>query len=65
MFESPSEGRCAKIVRVGPFGTKGPVIARLHAETLSAGYLLSGKHPEVYLSNICRAKPENWRIILR
>lgn len=64
-FETFTEGPCRQIMHIGPFEDEGPTIARLHAEIEAAGHKLSGKHHEVYLSDIRRAAPKNWRTILR
>ena len=61
-FKTPKSG---EEEHIGPFETEGPTIERLHAEIAAAGHRLSGKHHEVYLSDIRRAAPENWRTILR
>lgn len=63
-LESFSEGRCAQVLHVGPFSDEGPVIERLHAH-IEERSALSGKHHEVYLSDIRRADPKNWRTIIR
>ena len=64
-LESFTEGPCAQILHIGPFEDEGPSIARLHNEIEAAGHQLSGKHHEVYLSDIHRTAPEKWRTILR
>ncbi len=64
-LETFIEGPAAQILHIGPFEDEGPTIARLHAEIEAAGHRLSGKHHEVYLSDIRRAAPEKWRTILR
>jgi hypothetical protein len=63
-LEEFSEGSCAQIMHVGPFSTEGPTIAKLH-EFISARTGLTGKHHEIYLSDIRRARPEKWKTILR
>ena len=63
-LESFTEGRCAQILHRGPFADEGPTIERLHKYIQSNGRL-TGKHHEIYLSDIRRAKPENWKTILR
>ncbi len=60
-----TEGPCAQILHIGPFEAEGPTIERLHKGIEAAGGQLSGKHHEVYLSDIRRAAPEKWRTILR
>lgn len=59
-----SEGLCAQILHVGPFSEEGPTIARLHA-FIDARSGHRGKHHEIYLSDIRRADPNNWKTIIR
>lgn len=63
-LENFSEGLCAQILHVGPFCEEGPTIERLHAfiDTRSSRI---GKHHEIYLSDIRRADPKNWKTIIR
>jgi hypothetical protein len=63
-LEEFSEGRCAQVLHVGPFSEEGPTIERLHA-FVDARSGLSGKHHEIYLSDIRRADPKNWKTIIR
>jgi hypothetical protein len=63
-LEKFTEGRCAQILHIGPFSEEGPTIARLH-EFIEARSGLSGKHHEIYLSDIRRADPKKWKTILR
>lgn len=62
--ERLQEGRCAQVLHRGPFSEEGPTIERLHDYIRSKGELV-GKHHEIYLSDIRRAKPENWKTVLR
>lgn len=64
-FEKFSEGKSAQILHVGPFSAEGPTVARLHAFIASIGGRLSGKHHEIYLSDIRRADPSKWKTIIR
>ena len=59
-----AEGRCAQLMHVGPFSTEGPAIERLHAYAQAHGGL-SGKHHEIYLSDIRKADPARWKTVLR
>jgi hypothetical protein len=59
-----TEGRCAQVLHVGPFSGEGPVIERLH-DFIAASGALTGKHHEIYLSDIRRADPANWKTIIR
>lgn len=63
-FERFAEGRAAQILHIGPFSEEGPKIERIHAhiDTTSSR---RGKHHEIYLSDIRRANPQNWRTVLR
>ncbi len=63
-LEDFEEGRCAQVLHVGPFSEEGPTIQRLHA-FIATQAALSGKHHEIYLSDIRRARPETWKTILR
>lgn len=64
-FETFTEGKVAQIMHVGPFTEEGPTVERLHGEIAAQGKSLRGKHHEVYLSDIRRADPKNWKTILR
>lgn len=59
-----SEGRCAQVLHIGPFSEEGPVIERLH-HFIDARTGRSGKHHEIYLSDIRRADPAKWKTIIR
>ena len=60
-----TEGKCAQIMHIGPFSAEGPVVARLHEFIADAGGKLSGKHHEIYLSDIRKAAPEKWKTVIR
>jgi hypothetical protein len=59
-----AEGRCAQVLHIGPFTEEGPTIERLHA-FIDARTGLTGKHHEIYLSDIRRAEPTKWKTIIR
>ncbi|WP_293935525.1 GyrI-like domain-containing protein [Iodobacter sp.] len=63
-FESFTEGRCAQILHIGPFDQEGPTIERLH-DFIDSRASRAGKHHEIYLSDIRRANPQNWKTIIR
>ncbi len=63
-FESFAEGRCAQILHIGPFTAEGPTIMKVHSFIVSMGKL-SGKHHEIYLSDIRKADPVKWKTIIR
>ncbi|MFK7956294.1 MAG: GyrI-like domain-containing protein [Lysobacterales bacterium] len=63
-LEEFTEGLCAQTLHVGPFTEEGPTIARVH-EFIQERSELTGKHHEIYLSDIRRAAPSNWKTIIR
>ena len=64
-METYGEGKAAQIMHIGPFSEEGPTIEKLHQFIEDNGYQLSGKHHEIYLSDIRRAAPEKWKTIIR
>ncbi len=64
-FEEFSEGKTAQIMHLGPFSEEGPTVDKLHSFIESSGNQLAGKHHEIYLSDIRRAAPKNWKTIIR
>jgi len=64
-FKPFAEGKSAQILHVGPFAAEGPTIAKVHAFIASLGRKLSGKHHEIYLSDIRKADPAKWKTIIR
>lgn len=64
-FEPYHEGKSAHILHIGPFSEEGPTIQKVHDFIEENGYSLSGKHHEIYLSDIRRAAPEKWKTIIR
>lgn len=63
-FAPFAEGRCAQVLHIGPFSEEGPTIARLH-QFIDARAKRTGKHHEIYLSDIRKAAPQKWKTILR
>ena len=64
-FESFTEGEAAQILHIGPFSEEGPTIEKVHNFIAESGYQLSGKHHEIYLSDIRKAAPEKWKTVIR
>ncbi len=64
-FEAFAEGKAAQTMHVGPFSEEGPTIENVHSFIEASGCELSGKHHEIYLSDIRRAAPEKWKTIVR
>ena len=63
-LEAFHEGPCAQLLHVGPFSEEGPSIERLHA-FIDARSGRTGRHHEIYLSDIRKAAPEKWKTIIR
>lgn len=64
-FEAFTEGKCAQILHIGPFSEEGPTIEKLHAYIDRCASKLTGKHHEIYLSDIRRADPQKWKTVIR
>lgn len=63
-LETFTEGLCAQTLHIGPFTEEGPTIERVHGFIDERGER-RGKHHEIYLSDIRRAAPENWKTVIR
>lgn len=64
-FEAFREGKAAQIMHIGPFSEEGPTIRKVHEYIKEAGCSLSGRHHEIYLSDIQKAAPEKWKTLIR
>ena len=64
-FESFSEREVAQIMHIGPFSEEGPTVEKVHTFIENSSKQLSGKHHEIYLSDIRRAAPEKLKTIIR
>lgn len=64
-FTPFAEGTCAQIMHLGPFSSEGPTIERLHRFIADGGCERTGKHHEIYLSDIRKADPAKWKTIIR
>jgi hypothetical protein len=64
-LERYDEGLSVQIMHMGPFSEEGPTIAGMHEFIHENGYVASGKHHEIYLSDLRRTDPGRWRTVLR
>ncbi len=64
-FEAFEEGKVSQIMHIGPFSEEGPTVEKIHSFIEKEGSQRMGKHHEIYLSDIRRAAPENWKTIIR
>ena len=59
------EGLCSQILHIGPYSDESRTQKILHRFIKDQGYMLRGKHHEVYLSDPNRTAPEKLKTILR
>lgn len=64
-LERFDEGLCAQIMHLGPYAAEAPTIQTLHRYIAESGYVLTGRHHEIYLSDPRRSAPENMKTIIR
>lgn len=64
-FEAFKEGKSAQILHIGPFSEEGPTIENVHSFIKENGSHRVGKHHEIYLSDMRRSAPNNWKTIVR
>ena len=65
-LEHYQEGLSVQIMHVGPFDDEGPVLAEMHSEFIPEnGYIVNGKHHEIYLSDFRKVSPEKLKTVLR
>jgi hypothetical protein len=65
-LETLDEGLSVQTLHLGPYDVEGPVLDALHHEFVPAqGLRLTGKHHEIYLSDVRRTDPAKLRTILR
>lgn len=64
-YEPFTEGKAAQIMHIGPFSEEGPTIQKVHQAIFDNGFKITGKHHEIYLTDIRRAAPEKWKTIIR
>jgi hypothetical protein len=64
-FEAFSEGTVAQTMHIGPFSEEGSTVQRVHEFIGGCGCKRSGKHHEIYLSDIRKADPAKWKTVIR
>jgi len=64
-FDSISDGLCAQVMHVGPYTDEGPTVEKLHKFIFDSGYVLRGKHREIYLNDPRKTEPEKLKTIIR
>ncbi len=64
-FDTYHEGLSVQIMYIGPYADEAPTIAGLHTFAEEQGYVLAGKHHEIYLSDPRRTAPEKLKTVIR
>jgi hypothetical protein len=65
-LEQYHEGLSVQIMHVGSFDDEGSVLAEMHSEFIpDNGYVVDGKHHEIYLSDFRKVSPEKLKTVLR
>jgi hypothetical protein len=59
------EGLCVQIMHIGPYSEEPATVARMDAFAAEQGYVMCGKHHEIYMGNPLRAAPEKLKTVLR
>lgn len=60
-----TEGPAAQIMHIGPYAGEAPTIEKLHTWIDDNGWLKSGKHHEIYISDPNRTAPEKMKTVIR
>jgi len=64
-LETYDEGLSAQILYFGPYADEGPTITAMHQFIAEQGYVLNGKHHEIYLGDVRRTAPEKLKTVIR
>jgi hypothetical protein len=59
------EGLCVQMMHVGPYLDEPRTLEQMGVFADASGYVLHGRHHEIYLGDPRAAKPENLRTVLR
>ena len=64
-LETYIEGTSVQIMYFGPYADEGPTIAKMHQYAKDQGYVLDGKHHEIYMNDSRKVVPEKNKTIIR
>ena len=64
-LEAFDEGYCVQTMHVGPYSSEPESIAKMEAYAREHGYVMVGKHHEIYLGDPRRSAPSKLKTILR
>jgi hypothetical protein len=64
-FETFPEGLSAQILHLGPYSAEKATVEKIHDFIRENGYVKTGKHHEIYLSDPSKSAPEKMKTVLR
>jgi hypothetical protein len=64
-LEKFHEGLCVQILHIGPYADEMRTVEKMDRYAEENGYIMHGKHHEIYLGDPRRAQPEKLRTVLR
>lgn len=65
-IETLAEGACVQTLHIGSFDDEADVLEKMHDEFIPGqGLSLSGKHHEIYFSDVRKVAPDKLRTLLR
>lgn len=64
-LERFEEGQAVQVLHRGPHAEEAPTIERLHTSLAEQGFVIRGRHHEIYLTNVFEVAPEDSLTILR
>jgi hypothetical protein len=65
-LEHYAEGLAVQILHIGSYDAEAPKLERLHRDFIPQnGYVMAGKHHEIYLSDPRKVAPEKLKTVLR
>jgi hypothetical protein len=59
------EGLCVQALHLGPYADEPATVARMDAFAAEHGFVMRGKHHEIYMGDPRRAAPEKLKTVLR
>jgi hypothetical protein len=60
-----AEGTCAQVLHLGPYAEERPTIEGLHRFIEESGYVRTGRHHEIYISQPGRGDPAKMKTVIR
>lgn len=65
-YEKFSERLSAQITHIGPYAAaESLTVEKLHDFINKSGYKIRDKHHEIYISDMCRTKPQRLKTVIR